>query len=293
MGSPTISVLLIEDSTRHAAELRTALEKAGGAQFALTTTDTLTQGLVALDAEAIEVVLLDLNLPDSAGLATLQAVREHAPDVPVVVLTAVADDETAVAAVRLGAQDFLVKGEVNAQLIVRSLRYALERHQSMEALRGLAMIDDLTGLYNRRGFMSLVEHHVKLAQRAHKQLLLIFADLDGFKAINDNFGHQEGDIALIETADALRRTFRGSDIIARLGGDEFAVLAVEPSGVSSDTVLARLRENLAAFNERPGRGYTLSLSSGAMRFDPWSSFSILDLIARVDEAMYQQKRGRR
>jgi diguanylate cyclase (GGDEF)-like protein len=288
----SIRVLLIEDNLQDAQALREALEATGASDFELVARETLADGLAVAESAPPDVLVLDLHLPDSHGLDTLQRVLEAAPDLPVVVYTQIDDEDIGVTAVQHGAQDYLIKTRLRVDLVVRSLRYAIERHRMIETLRGLAMIDDLTGLYNRRGFMSLAEHHVKLAQRTRKHLLLIFADLDGFKAINDTYGHQEGDLALAETAEALRRTFRGSDIIARLGGDEFVILALEPTSVGSESVKARLAENLELVNRRPGRPYRLSLSTGTLRFDPWSQVSIAELIARVDEAMYQAKRER-
>jgi diguanylate cyclase (GGDEF)-like protein len=288
----SIRVLLVEDNPTDAQALRDALEAAGASAFELIARTTLAEGLAVAESAPPDVLVLDLHLPDSHGLDTLQRVLEAAPDLPVVVYTQIDDEDLGVTAVQHGAQDYLIKTRLRVDLVVRALRYAIERHRMVETLRGLAMIDDLTGLYNRRGFMSLAEHHVKLAQRTRKHLLLIFADLDGFKAINDNYGHQEGDLALIETAEALRRTFRGSDIIARLGGDEFVVLALEPTSVGSDSVKARLIDNLDLVNRRPGRPYRLTLSTGTLRFDPWSQVSISELIARVDEAMYKAKRER-
>jgi len=293
MNGKAIRTLVIDDDPSYVASLREALALVPSPEFELDSRQSLAAGLAALADGGADVVVLDLHLPDSTGLDTLKRVLDFIPEVPVVVLNAQDDDDLGVHAVRQGAQDFLVKARANGEVVARALRYGIERHRMIETLRSAAMIDDLTGLYNRRGLLTLAGHHVKLAQRSHRQLLLIFADLDDFKDINDTWGHAEGDLALIETAEALRRTFRGSDILARLGGDEFVVVAVDPGGVSSDTVTARLRENLRAFNAGAGRPYALSLSTGTMRFEPSNSVSILDLLARVDEAMYQEKRSRR
>jgi two-component system cell cycle response regulator len=292
MNGFPIHALIIADEPVDLVPVERAMAETTGARFRVDVRETLRDGLALLAGSSIDVVILDLVLPDSQGLDTLKRILEEAPDVPVVVLTDLDDDNTGVLAVRTGAQDYMVRDRVTPDLVVRSVRYAIERHRFLEGLRGMAMIDDLTGLYNRRGFRTLAEYQVKLAQRTNKQLLLIFADIDDFKRINDSFGHAEGDIALIETAEAMRRTFRGSDVIARLGGDEFVILAIEPSGVSSETVIARLDENLRSATSTPGRPYHLSVSTGAIRFDPWNSRSIIELIGQVDEAMYAEKRRR-
>jgi len=162
-----------------------------------------------------------------------------------------------------------------------------------ETLRALALIDELTGLYNRRGFFTLAEQQLKTADRVKRRMVLLFADFDGLKQINDTLGHPEGDRALIETADILRETFRESDIIARIGGDEFVMLAIETNGSPAEILTARLQENLAARNARKGRRYKLSLSVGLARYDPERPCSIDDLLAQADRAMYERKRGDR
>jgi diguanylate cyclase (GGDEF)-like protein/PAS domain S-box-containing protein len=166
-----------------------------------------------------------------------------------------------------------------------------ERVRMEGTLRAMALLDELTDLYNRRGFSVLAEQQLKMADRTKTRMLLLFADFDGLKRINDTFGHQEGDRALIETADVLEETFRESDIIARIGGDEFVVLAVETNGASAEVLTARLQENLEARNAREGCRYKLSLSTGLARYDPDHPCSIDDLLAQADRAMYAKKRG--
>ena len=158
-------------------------------------------------------------------------------------------------------------------------------------LRHLAITDDLTCLFNRRGFFAAATHQLKLAQRNGQKLLLLFCDVDNLKKINDVYGHREGDLALIHIADALEQTFRDSDILARLGGDEFVVLATETSVQTSEVLLPRLEKALKKSNAGESR-YQLSLSVGVARFDPKRAVSLGELMAQADEAMYQQKRIR-
>jgi diguanylate cyclase (GGDEF)-like protein len=165
-----------------------------------------------------------------------------------------------------------------------------ERKRQEERQRISSLVDDLTGLYNRRGFLTLAEQHLKLAERTGRGVLLIYADLDDFKEINDRFGHNEGDRALAETARSIRTVFRDSDILARLGGDEFVVLALETSDLSGDILARRLREAMAERNARSDRGYALTLSIGVARYDPRSSATVADLLARADALMYEHKR---
>jgi diguanylate cyclase (GGDEF)-like protein len=166
------------------------------------------------------------------------------------------------------------------------------KHALLEReLRHLAVSDDLTCLYNRRGFFAAAAQQLKLARRNQNAALLLFCDLDNLKAINDSFGHREGDLALVRTADALEDAFRDSDVLARLGGDEFAVLAIDVSPADQEAILFRLQESLKKASRDESR-YDLSLSTGAAWFDPQHTVSIGELMEQADRAMYAQKRNR-
>jgi diguanylate cyclase (GGDEF)-like protein/PAS domain S-box-containing protein len=179
---------------------------------------------------------------------------------------------------------------VEIQGIARDITVRKQREQE---LRSLTIIDELTELYNRRGFLALAERHLKLAARKKRGVFLLFADLDGLKRINDTFGHLEGDRALIYSAGILRRSFRSADIIARLGGDEFTVFPLEAASESGDLLISRLEEHLQAHNEiHHDRGYQLALSVGIARFEPDSSWTIDQLLEHADRALYTQKRQR-
>ena len=169
----------------------------------------------------------------------------------------------------------------------------LTERNRMEELRNLSMVDELTGLLNRRGFISIAGQNLKLAHRLKGPVSLMFLDLDGLKAINDNLGHIEGDRALTDTASILRNTFRDTDTIARLGGDEFTVLAMGTPETNSAILISRLQCRLDAHNFRAKRPYQLSLSIGIVLYDPETTVTVEDLIARADAAMYECKRSKK
>ena len=168
------------------------------------------------------------------------------------------------------------------------------RKQAEAQLQELTLTDELTGLRNRRGFLLLSEQELKLArnQRTGIGLWLIYADLDGLKQINDRLGHEVGSQAIVQTAEALRTTFRETDIIARLGGDEFVVLAVNNDTDSGRIMLARLQDNVRALNLRERLKYELSLSAGAMPVDAERVLSIEEALQQADQAMYEHKRSK-
>lgn len=292
MGVRPIKVLLIEDNPGDARLLRKALADGEGMPFELESADRLSAGLERLAQGGIELLLLDLGLPDSQGLDALDRAQTEVPDVPIIVLTGTQDEGLGMKAVQIGAQDYLVKGEVDARVLIRAMCYAIERHRLLAELQRMSFVDDLTGLRNRRGFFALAEQQVKLADRTKNGFLLPLADLDGLKSINDAFGHREGDLALIETASVLKETFRESDIIARIGGDEFAVIAIEAGPDSAEILRDRLSKNLEVSNAGGSRRYTLSISLGIATYDPRHPCTIDELLARADARLYEQKRSR-
>jgi diguanylate cyclase (GGDEF)-like protein/PAS domain S-box-containing protein len=166
-----------------------------------------------------------------------------------------------------------------------------DQKHAQEELRALTLVDELTGLYNRRGFLMLAEQHMRLIKRGGPASILVSIDLDGFKGVNDVYGHAEGDVALRRIANVLRIAFRDSDIIARFGGDEFVVLALD-CGEMRDTLIERVMTALEADNVRAARPYSLSLSIGTARFDPFARVPIDQLMAEADVKLYEEKRRR-
>lgn len=170
-----------------------------------------------------------------------------------------------------------------------------ERKKMEEEIRALSLTDPLTGLYNRRGFMHLAEQQLKVAARLDKRVFLLYSDVDDLKAINDTFGHKEGDRVLADLANILKKSFRDSDIVARMSGDEFIVLAMEAAKVNAEVFTRRLQEKLEHYNSQPGTQgrFRLAISTGLSVFDPELPLPIDDLVQRADGLMYEQKRGKK
>lgn len=192
--------------------------------------------------------------------------------------------------VELSVSAVNLKGEWNAVGLVRDIT---RRKRLEEELRSLSLRDELTGLYNRRGFLTLAEQQLKVASRMRKGMLLIFADLDGMKEINDTLGHHEGDRALIDMGQILKKTFREADIVARLGGDEFVILSLETPEAGADILTSRMKEHLDYHNKYESRPYQLSVSTGISRYDPENPLDIHDLIVHADRMMYEQKNAKK
>ncbi len=294
MQSSRLKILLIEDNPGDARLLRLFLDEAGGIAYDLAHLSRLAPALQSLETKAFDLALVDLSLPDSFGIETFRRVHDAAPETPIIVLTGSDDAVLAVEAVKTGAQDYLVKGQVDGHTLVRSIRYAMERHRLQLELRNQSLTDELTGLYNRRGFYMFVEQHLKLAIRSQRDLSVIFLDLDGMKQINDTWGHTTGDQALVDVADLLRGTFRESDIIARMGGDEFAIVALDTEEAQAQELCDRLEGCIVQFNAEHKCSYNLSVSMGVCPYGQNCPHSSADeMIAYADRAMYEQKRRKR
>jgi diguanylate cyclase (GGDEF)-like protein/PAS domain S-box-containing protein len=168
-----------------------------------------------------------------------------------------------------------------------------DRKKLEEQLRTASITDELTGLLNRRGFLIFAQKHFEVAKRNKRPFSILYLDLNEMKKINDEFGHKEGDQALIDISNILKKSFRASDIIARIGGDEFTVLISEPPRSELErTVAQHIQDNLRVHNEQTEKGYKLSGSMGMVHYDPEHPSSVEELLARADELMYEHKQHR-
>jgi len=164
--------------------------------------------------------------------------------------------------------------------------------ESESRYRTLSLQDELTGLLNRRGFGFLAEQQLKIADRKKRKTLLLYLDIDDMKGINDNFGHQAGDLALIATADILKVHIRRADILARISGDEFVALIDSMYDDFKEVLAARIEESVKEFNSAGKTRFRLSFSLGFAYYDSSAPCSIEELLARADGNMYAAKKGR-
>ncbi len=174
--------------------------------------------------------------------------------------------------------------------LVHIVRDITQQKRLEEELRALSLTDELTGLYNRRGFFTLAEQQLKIANRLGKGVLILYADLTGLKLINDTFGHAEGDRALIGVAGLLKEVFRESDIIARIGGDEFVVFPIEVANTNASTLNARFQKKLKSFNMKKDRKYEMKISIGIVQYEKECPCSIEELLIQADTEMYKHKK---
>jgi len=293
MSTAVTKILLVEDNPGDVRLIEEALSETAKLRFELVRCETLAQALKFCSNSSPDAVLLDLGLPDAQGLETVRQMHRAAQQTPLVVLTVSNDENLAIRSLHEGAQDYLPKAQITGALVWRAIRYAMERQRVQLELLNLSLIDELTGLNNRRGFLALSEHHVKLANRSGMPFLVAFVDLDGLKKINDAFGHQEGNRALVEAANVLRDSCRRSDILSRIGGDEFAILIADVDKNCADVVLRRIQRKLDSCNANPGRRYALSLSVGIVVANVAEHADLEQLLHQADALMYAQKQKKK
>lgn len=290
----TLKILLIEDSDFSATITQNMLEESKSYEymdyvFDLFHVHLLSEAMAAISENDFDVILLDLNLPDSLGIETLTRLINYCSDVPVIVLSNIDDFKLSHHTIRCGAQDYLIKGQYNIDMLIRSISYSVERFSMIAALKELALIDELTGLFNRRAFLNLSDNRIKLAKRKDKNVFLLFCDLDGLKAINDEYGHKEGDLVLKEFADVLKNSFRESDIIARYAGDEFIILASNVREEDTEVILQRIYDNLSIKNQQMNKPYAVSASFGTILKKPNKETTLEEIVHEIDILMYAEK----
>ena len=295
MKPESIRILLIEDNPGDARLLSIYLSESRRQEFVLHHVDKISEGIRSLNKQAFHVVLLDLSLPDATGLESVKRICSIIPQIPIIVLTGLEDDAMAIELVQYGAQDYLVKNQVNGQILVRAMLYAIERKKMEERLHYLAMHDSLTNLPNRALFQDRLSQALERAQRsrlgkfAKWETAVLLLDLDDFKSVNDTFGHLEGDRLLQAVAERLTKCIRQSDTVARMGGDEFTLIFENLSGQEdaknmAEKILDVISQPFQLSNEE----IKMTASIGISLF-PSDGYDFLSLLKAADIAMYSAK----
>jgi diguanylate cyclase (GGDEF)-like protein len=282
-------ILLVEDDPDQMTLVRIMLETALGPNHEFVHADRIADALDRLAEQKITCVLLDLSLPDAHELEGLLKLRNAERDVPIVVLSARTAELLAVRAVQEGAQDYLVKGRVDPGLLGRAIRYAIARKATEIESRNESMRDAMTGLPNRALLRDRLDQVLARSRRLFSPFAVLFLDLDGFKEINDQYGHPAGDQVLVQIANRIRAATREMDTPARYGGDEFVVLCEK---VTSEEEAAEIAERISKSIDEPvvidGAELRVGVSIGIAIGSP----GITDadaLIREADAAMYGAK----
>ena len=287
-------ILLIDDDRLQFRLTDQMFRSFYGEQFALDWSATYEDGLPKLLSGDYAVCLLDYQLGPRDGLKLIAEAIASDCATPIIFLTAETSASVDTAAMRAGALDYLVKGEITPGSLERSLRYALQLSDTLKQLKLLATRDELTGLVNRREFDRVLAEESERARRFKRPLALIMCDLDHFKNVNDSHGHPAGDAVLKAAAAVLLAGVRTIDRVARVGGEEFAILLMETDRIEALIAAERLVSTMRSkkISLPDGKVLSVTLSAGVAMF-PLQANDSETLVKAADEALYVAKRAGR
>jgi len=306
-----INILVVDDTADNLRLLSKILDSQG---YTIRKSLNGRMALQAAHREAPDLILLDINMPEMNGYEVCKQLKasEITSNIPIIFISALDQTNDKILAFELGGQDYITKPFQELEVLVRVKNQLLikqqydqlvlqnqrleqeiqERLKAEAEIRQLSLTDELTGLYNRRGFFFLANQQIKIAKRREILFYIVFIDLDGLKQVNDSLGHEIGDKMIVSTAQILNQTFRDSDIIARLGGDEF-VLFISSNSSDTDEINLRLKANIDDFNKNNRHCYQLSLSIGIRQCNFKEDVSLEELLHEADQLMFQDKRARK
>jgi diguanylate cyclase (GGDEF)-like protein len=285
----TMRVLVIEDNAGDARLLREMFGKERPGTFAVTHLSLMSEAVIHLAKGEADIVLLDLGLPDAHGLESVRRAHAAAPNIPLIVLTALDDEALAADAMKEGAQDYLIKGQIENRALPRALRHAIDRHRIQLETAYIAQHDAVTNLPNRLVLNDRISQAISLARRRTAATAVMFVDLDRFKHINDSLGHAVGDQLLQSVSTRLVTCVRGSDTVSRQGGDEFVILLSEIANPDDAAKCARrILLSLSSPHFIAGQELHIDGSIG-ISICPSDGADAETLIKNADMAMYHAK----
>lgn len=243
---------------------------------------SFSEGISKILSDDFDIVMIDSELPDAEGFEALDAVQDTIPGLPILLLCGDGDSEFAIAAMNRGAVDFLCNDELSTGILMRTFRFAVQITNLKEEIERRAIIDELTGLYNRRGFFTLADQVMKLSGRNMKKFALIYADLEDVRNTNVDFGIEAGDAMIKKAGNFLAGMFRSSDIVSRISGDEFAVIAHDQDEESLRKLVSRVRKNIEDYNKGLGNDQAIKLNFGIKCCYPESEESLQDMLTEAE-----------
>ena len=283
-----INILLIEDSTEDIKAITEYIKNSARLDADVNTVDSIKKANTVMFYEEVDIILVDINVQGMKFDELIDSIDKNNLSIPYIVITDERDEDLGIEAVKKGAQDYLVRSEFSERILRRAIIYSLERHEILENLYKTTIVDELTGLYNRRGLLTLGNQQVELAKRQNDDMFIFFLDLDGMKIINDTLGHEFGDKALIDTSKIMHKSFRTTDILSRIGGDEFVVVAVKAQYEFISIIIDRVKDFVRQANEENDK-FDLSMSIGVSKVNLDAKSPLEDAIRDADKKMYDAK----
>ncbi len=294
-----IRLLLVDDDDTPVRQLQEKLAELQHIRFEINHESCLADALERLQESVFDLIMVDLSLPDAYGTDVIYPLRTNAPEIPIIVLTGLDNEEIAMKAVREGVQDYLVKGSIESTTLARAIRYAIERQRMLHQLEKarqleqyLAYHDALTGLPNRKLLLDRLHQSLSRARRGQHLVGLLSLDLDGFKKTNDTLGHAAGDNLLKTAAVRLRESVRESDTVARISGDEF-MLIIDNLTREQDALVVceKILKTLSQPYEISKHRFYMTASMGVSLY-PFDGSDVESLVKNADIAMYRAKSDR-
>jgi diguanylate cyclase (GGDEF)-like protein len=293
MHKTKINVLLIEDNATDVSLLKELLADAQPNKHIVTSSCTANEGVALLQDKEFDIVITNLNLPDTEGLNVINYIQENNSKIPIIILSDLDNEELALEIVQMGAQDYLIKGQGDGHLINRVIDYSIERKKDVQQLSHLANYDSLTGLANRLLFRERLDRALIRADRNKELVALFVIDLDRFKNINEYLGHDVGDQLLVKVASRLQKCTREGDTIARLGGDEFTIIMEDVKSVDDAVTIADKVLHLMKNSFDLGSREVFVTPSIGITIYPIDDAQATNLFVKADSAMYEAKNSGR
>ena len=283
-----VSILLIENNKKDIQTITEFINKSDRINANIQTVDSIKKAKTIIFYQKIDIMLIDLNIEEVKFEELFERFSKESLSIPYIVITDERDEDMGIEAVQKGAQDYLVRSELSERILRRTIIYSIERHEILQSLYKTTIVDELTGLYNRRGLHTLGNQQVELAKRHNDDIFIFYLDLDGMKEINDTLGHDYGDKALLTSSKIMHRTFRTTDILSRIGGDEFVVVAVKAQYEFIPIIIQRIKDYIKEENDNL-KDYQISMSIGVSKVDLEHDAPLEDAIKNADKEMYRVK----
>jgi len=283
-----VSILLVEDNKKDIQLITDYISKSSRLNATIQTVDSIKKAKTIMFYQEVDILLVDLNIEGIKFEELFDRFNKETLSIPYIVITNERDEDMGIEAVQKGAQDYLVRSELSERILRRGIIYSMERHEILQSLYRTTIIDELTGLYNRRGLYTLGNQQIELAKRHSDDIFIFYLDLDGMKEINDTLGHDYGDKALLTASKIMHKTFRTTDILSRLGGDEFVTVAVKAQYEFIPIIIQRIKDYIKEENKTL-KDYQISMSIGVSKVDLEHETPLDDAIKNADREMYKVK----
>lgn len=287
MKDSIIHLLLVEDNEFDAMVIQKILSNHDSIDFHVSHVTTLQDAQCHSVTNKYDIVLLDLSLPDSFGLECLEKLTPFNLNTPIIVMSGIDDEEITLQAVKEGAQDFLIKGMIDKALLPQYIRFAIERHDHLQEASNPFLIDEMTGMYNERGFTFLAQQLFKLSSRCEIQFYFFYIELMNLDEISKEFTYDEVHLAVTTTAKLVKRTFDPLDLLGHTKLNKFSVIALENGDFTAEAFTKMFYENAAQFQKNHKYPFELIFNVGLVDYDP-EHFTLFESLFKKSESKVKQ-----